>query len=156
MDTSSPVLKIALVGVPGSGPSALSAHLRTRLEPANAYCVMEIPLRESETANCWTDTVEALACVDLILLMGLAPQHHAQDRATDQGLRTALNRKALPYTLVYGAGPVACDNALQAIRHHQRDTTGLAQPRPRWTWPCEKCSDPDCEHRLFVDLLKNV
>jgi hypothetical protein len=22
----------------------------------------------------------------------------------------------------------------------------------RWTWNCDKCSDPECEHRLFTAL----
>ena len=34
---------------------------------------------------------------------------------------------------------------------------GAGMPREgggEWTWACEKCSDPQCEHRLFTRMLK--
>ena len=70
-------------------------------------------------------------------------------------LRTALARGGIPYQVVYGHGPARMQNALHAID----SITGInASGRPSkslaaWSWNCEKCSDPECEHRLFSDLL---
>ena len=67
----------------------------------------------------------------------------------DALIRAALARAEVPYRLVYGSGAERLANALAAM--------GSAAPpgvpsRP-WTWSCDKCSDPDCEHRLFTGLL---
>jgi nicotinamide riboside kinase len=65
----------------------------------------------------------------------------------------ALTRKALAdagvaYRVVYGQGSERVANALAAI-----DSSFAGQPAAgnrRWQWNCEKCSDPQCEHRLFT------
>ena len=102
--------------------------------------------------------------------------------AADSLLRAALGRVALGYQVVYGSGTARLANALHAIKASEaeiatiiianyedgtRDRTlfpyenlenleNPAKPEKRaiWTWPCEKCSDPDCEHRLFLQLLR--
>ena len=91
---------------------------------------------------------------------------------TDNRLRQAMDSAALPYRVVYGTGAARCENALRAvdgielianysIRTWKKDVFD-PQKQPEasaksmqtvWTWPCEKCSDPDCEHRLFSQLL---
>jgi nicotinamide riboside kinase len=97
--------------------------------------------------------------------------HHRE--AADGLLRAALGRAGLGYQVVYGAGSVRLANALQAIRAAEtskatvliasgedrmraRATSSSEKPGNRavWAWPCEKCSDPDCEHRLFSQLLR--
>ncbi len=65
----------------------------------------------------------------------------------DALVRAALGRAGVPYRVVYGQGPQRLANALFALEAFQR--TGM-QARP---WTCEKCADPDCEHRLFTGLL---
>jgi nicotinamide riboside kinase len=74
--------------------------------------------------------------------------------SVDAQLRDALQRARIPYRVVYGSGGERLLNALAAIDsaspQDARATT--APPRP-WTWSCEKCGDPDCEHRLFTELL---
>lgn len=67
----------------------------------------------------------------------------------DALVRAALASAHVPYRVVYGRGRDRLMNALAAI--------GSAVPagdssRP-WVWSCDKCSDPDCEHRLFTALL---
>jgi nicotinamide riboside kinase len=68
----------------------------------------------------------------------------------DELLREALARAGVPYRVVYGSGAQRLASALAAID---------AVPRPsddagaNWVWNCEKCSDPQCEHRLFGRLL---
>jgi nicotinamide riboside kinase len=80
----------------------------------------------------------------------------------DALIRAALARGGINYQVVYGAGHLRLANALACI-----DSFGKA-PAPKRTqasakarmtetgvehWACERCSDPDCEHRLFTSLL---
>ena len=96
--------------------------------------------------------------------------------AADSLLRAALGRVALGYQVVYGSGTARLANALHAIKAVEAvnatiiianytdgtmDRTLFSSEKPEmpekraiWTWPCEKCSDPDCEHRLFLQLLR--
>jgi nicotinamide riboside kinase len=72
----------------------------------------------------------------------------------DQRLREVLQRHGIHFSTVYGKGDVRTQCALQAIDY------ALGTPRPggtatHWKWNCEKCSDPQCEHRLFSALLPN-
>ncbi len=66
----------------------------------------------------------------------------------DALVRAALQRAGVPYRLVYGSGRERLANAVAAIGAGDRP----AAPSRPWTWSCEKCSDPDCEHRLFTGL----
>jgi nicotinamide riboside kinase len=71
--------------------------------------------------------------------------------AVDAQLRDVLGREAIAYRVVYGRGPQRLAGALAAI------DTQLAPELPeanRRAWSCEKCSDPDCEHKLFTSLLR--
>ncbi len=66
----------------------------------------------------------------------------------DTLIRQCLGDAGVPYRVVYGSGPERCINALAAI-DAQAAPAGIARP---WKWTCEKCSDPQCEHRLFTGL----
>ena len=140
-------LRIAILGAAQSGKTRLAQALGRALEPATAYAVFDDPVWDQPLAageDRW----------DLILLTGLdlAVASPAQMQ-TDQTLRTTLAQHALPYATVYGSGAARCANALQVILFHLRDPATLQAPPSRWKWPCEKCSDPECEHRLFSALL---
>lgn len=101
---------------------------------------------------------------DLTLVMGLDLPWVAQDgvqrhgahsqKSVDARLREILDANAVPYSLVYGTGAHRTGCALQAIAHH-RNTPRIPRTSAasRWRWNCEKCSDADCEHRLFNDLV---
>ena len=65
----------------------------------------------------------------------------------DALVRAALDRAGVPYRVVYGQGPQRLANALFAMEALKRSGT---ETRP---WTCEKCADPDCEHKLFTGLL---
>ena len=76
----------------------------------------------------------------------------------DALIRAALARGKIDYQVVYGAGDARLANALKCIEGF----TASRQPQmqqasstetTRQTWVCERCSDPDCEHRLFTSLL---
>jgi nicotinamide riboside kinase len=69
----------------------------------------------------------------------------------DALVRDALSRAGIGYRVVYGSGPERLAHALAAI--DAALAPQAAQRGAAWTWSCEKCSDPQCEHRLFRGLL---
>lgn len=77
----------------------------------------------------------------------------------DALLRQRLSEAGIAYRVVYGSGDARLHNALLAIESAaaltlDEQTGALAARREGQTrpWRCGKCSDPDCEHRLFSDL----
>ncbi|MFP8780653.1 AAA family ATPase [Hydrogenophaga sp. RWCD_12] len=80
--------------------------------------------------------------------------------ATDAVLRRELQSAGLPFQTVYGQGKAREQQALRAIGRALGPSLGgvLLAGNADWAsgrrpWSCEKCSDPDCEHRLFSGLL---
>ena len=83
----------------------------------------------------------------------------------DALIRTALARGKIDYQVVYGAGKLRLANALRCIetftqaRQAATSSTGSSTATAedarqiRQAWVCERCSDPECEHRLFTSLL---
>lgn len=69
-----------------------------------------------------------------------------------QRLCEVLRQHRIGFSMVYGHGEARSQAALQAIGHALGNPAPEAM-RSRWKWPCEKCSDPECEHRLFSALL---
>ncbi|MDM0076350.1 AAA family ATPase [Variovorax sp. J2P1-59] len=83
----------------------------------------------------------------------------AQRDRVDASLRAALARAGAPYSVIHGRGPdrlAGAWNAINASAEAAGNASGRGSPnaeqRP-WFWPCDKCSDPACEHRLFSDLV---
>jgi nicotinamide riboside kinase len=67
----------------------------------------------------------------------------------DALVRAMLDKAGIAYRVVYGSGSERLRNALAAI-----DATLAPRiPARAWVWQCDKCSDPDCEHRLFRGLV---
>lgn len=83
----------------------------------------------------------------------------------DALIRAALARGKINYQVVYGAGEARFENALKCIElasaplqpKTRSETAPQTAPETalklRQTWVCERCSDPECEHRLFTSLL---
>lgn len=122
---------------------------------------------------------EALAyqsCFDLTLLTGLdipwvadgiqRDGPHVRGRV-DGLLRQRLEAAGLRYQVVYGLHARRWQHALQMIDAHraasQNATPLIANSSYsaraeaefgsyQWQWTCDKCSDPQCEHRLFRSL----
>jgi hypothetical protein len=121
---------------------------------------------------------------DLTLVMGLdiawVPDGLQRDGAhvrepIDNMIRQALQKAQVPFKVIYGKEENRLTAALMAIREglsHLND--GLAKQlaslqaaqtlrsesqyglnRGKTAWRCDLCSDADCEHRLFSDLLKS-
>lgn len=83
---------------------------------------------------------------------GLQREGPQAQQRTDALVRKALADAGVAYRVVYGQGPDRLANALAAID----SSSGGGQPAPasgRWQWNCEKCGDPQCEHRLFTSRL---
>ncbi|MBT2337392.1 ATP-binding protein [Variovorax paradoxus] len=83
---------------------------------------------------------------------------HARE-PTDALVRAALSGARLSFAVVHGTGSERLCNAWNAINSiagsegRARARGGFESKPTAWSWPCEKCSDPECEHRLFSDLL---
>ena len=74
----------------------------------------------------------------------------------DALVRSLLQRAGVPFQVVYGSGPARLQAALVALASAGVLPDSLVErPAPEggrraWKWMCEKCSDPECEHRLFT------
>lgn len=142
-------MRIAILGAARSGKTQLARQLA---RTDGGWTVVDDPGLAGDTH---------LRDYDLTLLTGLdlcpppSPDatRSAARQAADQQLRAALQRHGIRYAVVYGTGSLRTQNALEAVAQY------LGQPRTRnahdtpWTWSCDTCSDPDCEHRLFSRWL---
>ena len=76
-------------------------------------------------------------------------------------LRERLQGAGLDFRVIYGQGLARLNHALLALGEAAEDEATWQQRQAaqfnlnegRTPWLCEKCSDPDCEHRLFTGLL---
>ena len=71
----------------------------------------------------------------------------------DTLIRDALAKANVPYRMVYGTGAQRLQNALAAIDALFAAERATEDSKRPWVWTCDKCSDPECEHRLFGRLL---
>jgi nicotinamide riboside kinase len=79
----------------------------------------------------------------------------------DAALRAALTQGGINFQVVYGLGAARLQSALRCLHTNTNSDGGLKgslenselRPQRNRYWTCERCSDPVCEHRLFVDLL---
>lgn len=126
---------VAILGAPASGKSHLAQEL-ARSRP--------------ELRVCDDPPLSADLAADHTLLMGLdlAPASPVQAQA-DAALRELLRVRGIAYGVVYGHGKQRLRNALRLLAPEAE------RPR-RWNRACEKCSDPDCEHRLFTGLNRST
>ncbi|UUZ63973.1 hypothetical protein LP417_00980 [Polaromonas sp. P1-6] len=151
------MLKIALVGAPNTGKSQLAAALTRALEVSAWHAVVVIAEAPALLAE--------LVRYDLTLLMGLetlakSPELARQQQAADQSIRAALTLSGVPYRVIYGQQQERLDQALReferllpAAEHRTPQNNGPGSKAKAWVWACDKCSDPQCEHRLLSDLL---
>ena len=143
--------RVAVFGAPGTGAAALTKRLQ---EALNAHPEFEITAPEAPEVG-----------HDLVLLLGLpsgttSTEARATQSAADNALRARLQALGLPFRVVYGEGLEQLNNALLALgltadaaAQLEREVAQFDLNRGRTPWSCEKCSDPDCEHRLFTGLL---
>jgi nicotinamide riboside kinase len=79
----------------------------------------------------------------------------------DALLRKRLEQASIRYRAVYGLGKQRVEHALDAINSIAGDADSIWAQTPKssqtldnWSFNCEKCSDPECEHRLFRRLIE--
>jgi nicotinamide riboside kinase len=66
----------------------------------------------------------------------------------DSLVRGALRKAGIAFQVVYGHGAARLQSALTALGAG----APLSARESNGSWSCEKCSDPECEHRLFRKL----
>ncbi|MCA3236857.1 MAG: hypothetical protein ACK5YJ_01105 [Curvibacter sp.] len=128
-------MKITVVGAPATGKTALARALAAHLDTLQ---VQDAPSPDSLKTGCH----------DCVLLMGLngANITPAQE-AADASLRARLAACQVGFGVVYGR------DERERLRAALRLIEPQDGPPPRWTGPCERCADPDCEFQLFTGLL---
>ena len=74
----------------------------------------------------------------VVVIPGLPPDAGEAELRADAQRRRELDEAGIPYQVAYPP----CE--------------GPSTPqRPDYAWTCDKCSDPDCEHRLFTRLARD-
>ena len=155
---------IAVLGAPGTGPGELAAALNRQAAWASGALHAVALDASTDTPHILPDAASILRGATLTLLMGLdlpcAAVEQGLREAFDNRLRTVLSEASVRYHVVYGNGPQRLENALLAIgsianEAHPESASGTFNPKPAAlrAWYCEKCSDPECEHRLFSALM---
>lgn len=120
---------------------------------------------------------------DVTLVMGLDIAWQADGLQRDGAhvrepvdtlLRQALSSASIPFKVIYGQSDARLNAALLAIQEGvahinselgqhlssfksvqaQREFSQYGLNRGKTAWRCDLCSDADCEHKLFSDLLK--
>lgn len=89
---------------------------------------------------------------------GLFRDSPAMRDAIDNILRRELQAAGLPFQTVYGRGDARLHQALEVLGPLTGSSlvdTDPALAQGRIAWNCDKCSDPECEHRLFTGLIKS-
>jgi hypothetical protein len=100
-----------------------------------------------------------------VFLLGL-PQGDTTLEPFDHTLRTDLLIARISFQVLCGGQKEQLAQAIRAVRRLAA-APGVSQPSPAtpasekvddssrkaWIWSCDKCSDPQCEHRLLTDLL---
>lgn len=139
---------IALVGAPDTGQAQLLEALADSLKlygwPVSV--VMEGP--DTSTRH------------DLTMLMGLNALLPSSV-ASDQSIRLALAHSGTAYEVLYGTTQERLAQALQMVEKRLVKPSTASQPphvqidstHKPWVWLCDKCSDPQCEHKLLTQLL---
>ncbi|RYY87491.1 MAG: ATPase, partial [Comamonadaceae bacterium] len=70
----------------------------------------------------------------------------------DALVRSSLAAAGVPYRVVYGAGEARVRSALAPVLEWLDERPAVPERERRWSWACERCSDPECEHKLFTAL----
>jgi len=151
------VRRLALLGAAPLPTLRLAEALQAALQPAGRWQV-------ALAGGAPPPSALALGA-DLRLLAALQGGASAAEEAAEQSIRAALAGAGLDYQVLHGAPDERLARALEAIAHlgtppePRPEAEGAAVPasapagtRP-WVWMCDKCSDPQCEHRLLTDLL---
>ena len=158
------MLNIALLGACQAEISELAAGLE---KAAQVHSPHMMRLTAADAAC----LPASLAAFDLVLLAGLetpAPAQYMEvpgaapddPQAADRSIRAALALAAVAYRVLYGTAGERLAHALHAVQgllpstsRPRQSSSAVSAKTPSWTWMCDKCGDPGCEHRLLTALL---
>jgi hypothetical protein len=166
-------MNIAILGARGTGKSWLAAALKEKF-PALSIVESCLPLESAQFNGV------LLMGLDLPYLQTKNADGDANENANDAAnsafklredqdaaLRQSLHKNRVNYSVIYGLNDARLANAAAAIQNEFAITSvagyACSEPvvatisskiRPTWSWPCDKCSDPECEHKLFTQLLR--
>ncbi|MES2413324.1 MAG: hypothetical protein V4614_05940 [Pseudomonadota bacterium] len=99
-----------------------------------------------------------------ILLAGLESHNDTAQLQEDHDLRTELSNRKVAYLVLYGTQQQRLEQVLRIVDDGHSSKPVLPAPpnlatlqkeRQAWVWVCDKCSDPECEHRLLTGLLES-
>ena len=137
--------RVAVLGAPGTG--------RTRLVNELAAFLAEHALPDVVIGEDASQESHAI----LLTGLDLIPADETAV-AEDARIRARLQAAGQPFHVVYGAGADRLRCALLALVAAGVLPTALVPGNEKggasraWITNCEKCSDPDCERRLFTRL----
>ncbi len=125
-------MKIALLGAESTGKTQLARELAAQLRRRGRQVVV----------------------VDEVLREWCVREGRQPGPAEQLPIALEQERRVDRARVVYGLGADRLANALAAVDPSAAVGAG-ARPvaAPRWQWNCEKCSDPQCEHRLFTSKI---
>jgi hypothetical protein len=144
-------VKLLLLGQPASGLAELTSQLSLTISQAPPPVTpLHIEAWEEPPAPATWATLQA---GDLVLLIESSAETVIDWRQVLLALR-------LPFQVLFPSTSLGLlQEVLWAVGQHLKHHTGNS-PWPlrdeilaRWQGICEKCSDPDCEHRLFRRLM---
>ncbi len=72
----------------------------------------------------------------------------------DATLRNVLKSQGIGFSVIYGTGDERFNNAIATISKAQHPPQEKNTRQAPWQLVCDKCSDAQCEHRTFTDLLE--
>jgi hypothetical protein len=138
---------IALIGADDSGKTRLAEALAQRLAQRGIAASLVVEPLPGRSIDPGTLEVHRGALVLFIAAVSPTP--------IDDMLRQALMDAKLSFAVVHGQGEEQLANAWKAINAaaDADNRRPAAEGTAAWSWACEKCSDPACEHRLFSDLV---
>ena len=144
-------MKLLLLGQPASELAELTGQVSLAISqaPSPATPLLLEAWDELPSPATWA----TLQAGDLVLLI-------ESTAATVIDWRQVLLAMRLPFQVLFpSTSPGLMQEVLWALGQHLKHHTGQS-PWPlreeiltRWQGICEKCSDPDCEHRLFRRLM---
>ena len=137
-------MKLVLLGQPQDGLAAVAAQLQISLDPSIQWICCDT----LEQAPAWS----ALEANDLVLLV-----EHVSAACVEW--RQALMSSKQGFQVIHLSTEPLWQELQWTLGHHLRRTTGNSpwplrtEIAPRWQGVCDKCSDPECEHQLFRQLM---
>lgn len=166
LTTLATVLKIALLGACPAQLAELAAGL-DQVPTAHGQFLQFVSTHDAcalpaVLAGCALVLLAGLEAPAVLLPIKDPPDAGHGCKTADDSIRNALALAAVSYRVLYGTAAERLAQALLAVESLARLPENPLKSKPvetgekkqPWTWMCDKCSDPQCEHRLLTALLQ--